>query len=313
MKAVGYIRVSRVGGREGDSFISPQLQREQIETVARRERLEVVEVIEELDASGGDASRPGWIRAIEMVERGEVAGIAVWNFARFSRSVKDALAALERVEGAGGRVWSATEDFGDGPSGKMMRTILLAVGESERDRARATFAAATASAVERGIHIAGTIPLGYRRGPDRRLVPNPSAAPVVLGLFERRARGWSWARLARWAAEQAYGMSENGVAALIRNPVYTGKARYGAATKADAHEAIVPKPLWRKCQAKALPSARTGKLTEKYLLQGIAMCGSCGKSMYLSGSGRRCRNPYYFCRQLSCDLHAYAQAHRLDA
>jgi DNA invertase Pin-like site-specific DNA recombinase len=60
MRAVGYIRVSRVGGREGDSFISPQLQREQIEAVARREGLEVAEVIEELDASGGDASRPGW-------------------------------------------------------------------------------------------------------------------------------------------------------------------------------------------------------------------------------------------------------------
>jgi hypothetical protein len=115
--AVGYIRVSKVGGREGDSFISPQLQREQIQAVARREGLEVVDVIEELDASGGDAARPGWNRAIEMVERGEVGGIAVWNFARFSRSVKDALAALERVEGAGGRVWSATEDFGDGTCG----------------------------------------------------------------------------------------------------------------------------------------------------------------------------------------------------
>ena len=313
MRAVGYIRVSRVGGREGDSFISPQLQREQIEAVARRESLEVVELIEELDASGGDASRPGWNRAIEMVERGEVGGIAVWNFARFSRSVKDALAALERIEGAGGRVWSATEDFGAGPSGKMMRTILLAIGEAERDRARATFSAATASAVERGIHIAGTIPLGYRRGMDRRLVPDPRTAPIVLGLFDRRARGWSWVRLARWAADQGHEMSENGISALIRNPVYTGQARYGAIAKEDAHESIVPRSLWRKCQSKALPSARTGKLTEKYLLQGLAVCGSCGKSLYLSGSGRRCRNPYYFCRQLSCDAHAYAQAFKLDA
>ena len=257
MRAVGYIRVSRVGGREGDSFISPQLQREQIEAVARREGLEVAEVIEELDASGGDASRPGWNRAIEMVERGEVAGIAVWNFARFSRSVKDALAALERVEGAGGRVWSATEDFGEGPSGKMLRTILLAVGEAERDRARATFSAATASAVERGIHVAGTIPLGYRRGPDRRLVPDPGTAPVVLGLFERRARGWSWARLARWAAEQSHEMSENGVAGLIRNPVYTAEARYGAATKPTPTRRSCPSP----CGGSASPrrSRRPGR------------------------------------------------------
>jgi hypothetical protein len=42
--------VSRVGGRGGDSFLSPDLQREQIAAVAARENLEVVEVIEELDA-----------------------------------------------------------------------------------------------------------------------------------------------------------------------------------------------------------------------------------------------------------------------
>jgi DNA invertase Pin-like site-specific DNA recombinase len=101
-KAIRYVRVSRVGGREGDRFISPELQREQIEAVARREGLQVVEVVQELDASGGDASRPGWNRAIEMVERGEVAGICVWNFSRFSRSVRDAVNALGRIEAAGG-------------------------------------------------------------------------------------------------------------------------------------------------------------------------------------------------------------------
>ncbi len=53
MRAVGYVRVSKVGGRGGDSFLSPDLQREQIAAAARREGLDVVEVLEELDASGG--------------------------------------------------------------------------------------------------------------------------------------------------------------------------------------------------------------------------------------------------------------------
>ncbi len=65
---VGYVRVSRVGARGGDSFLSPALQREEIARVAAREGLEVVEVVEELDASGGDARRPGWNRVLEMVE-----------------------------------------------------------------------------------------------------------------------------------------------------------------------------------------------------------------------------------------------------
>jgi len=193
-KVVGYVRVSRVGGREGDSFLSPALQREQIESVARREGLTVVEVLEELDASGGDNKRPRWNQAIEMVERGEVGGIAVWNLARFSRSVRDALNALERIEAAGGTLHSATEPVND----RMHRTILLAIGENERDRAAAGFRAATLNAMDRGVFVGGTIPVGYRRDADRRLEVDPDKAPVVQGVFERKAEGWSSVRLATW-------------------------------------------------------------------------------------------------------------------
>jgi hypothetical protein len=63
-RAIGYVRVSVVGSR-GDSFLSRQLQRESIERVCRRERLELVDVVEELDRSGGDASRPLWNACIE--------------------------------------------------------------------------------------------------------------------------------------------------------------------------------------------------------------------------------------------------------
>lgn len=41
--AVGYVRVSRVGGRGRDSFLSPDLQREEMPPAAARERLEVAE------------------------------------------------------------------------------------------------------------------------------------------------------------------------------------------------------------------------------------------------------------------------------
>ena len=73
-KVIGYVRVSRTMGREGESFLSPALQREQIEALARREGLTVVDVVEELDASGAEAKRPGWNRAIETVEAGAVQG-----------------------------------------------------------------------------------------------------------------------------------------------------------------------------------------------------------------------------------------------
>lgn len=311
MKAVGYVRVSRVGGREGDSFLSPALQREQIAAVAKREGLDVVEVIEELDASGGDAARPGWNRAIGMVERGEVAGIAVWNWSRFSRSVKDALEALGRVEAAGGRVYSATEPLDDGPMGVFTRNMLLSMAQMERDRATVGFHASKVSAMDRGIHVAGTIPVGYRRDADRRLVPDPDKAPIVQGVFERRAEGLNWHALARWASEQGHDCTDKGVEYMTRNRVYLGEIRNGSEVREGAHEAIVSRGLFARCQGRGLQSERTGRLAGKFLLGGIASCASCGRGLRLTSGGRK-GVEFYICRNRHCDAKAYANARRLD-
>lgn len=48
----GYVRVSRVGGRSGQRFISPEVQEEQIRAYARARGREVGTVFHELDRSG---------------------------------------------------------------------------------------------------------------------------------------------------------------------------------------------------------------------------------------------------------------------
>lgn len=101
-----------------------------------------------------------------MVERGEAAAIVVYNISRASRSVVDFLGAKGRLEAAGGRIVSAQEQLDDSPTGVMTQNILLSIAQMERDRARATFAVATASAVKRGIHVAGTNP--HRVSAERR-------------------------------------------------------------------------------------------------------------------------------------------------
>jgi DNA invertase Pin-like site-specific DNA recombinase len=307
-RVVGYVRVSRVGGREGDSFISPPLQREQIEAVARREGLEVVQVLEELDASGGDNRRPLWNRAIEMVESREVAGIAVWNLSRFSRSTRDFLNAWDRIERAGGQVYSATENLDH----KLLRTILVAVAEAERDRAAEGFRAAQLSAVERGIHIAGRVPLGYRRGADRRLEPDPDASPIVVGLFERKAKGMSHEALARWVQEQGVeGFSSTGVRWVLGNRTYLGEARGAGKVVQGAHPAIVSRALFAKCQTRGVQSQRSGVIASRFLLQGVATCAGCGRGLRLSTSGDG--RAFYRCRTTGCRERGYAGAERLDS
>ena len=71
-RAIGIIRVSQTAGRAGESFTSPRTQRERIEAECEREGLQLVEVLEELDISGGKslAERPGLSAAVAIVEAG---------------------------------------------------------------------------------------------------------------------------------------------------------------------------------------------------------------------------------------------------
>ena len=58
----GYVRVSRVGGREGEGYISPTVQRESIEGYARDLEGEIVAWRDDQDYSGGNVERPGFQR-----------------------------------------------------------------------------------------------------------------------------------------------------------------------------------------------------------------------------------------------------------
>jgi hypothetical protein len=138
-------------------------------------------------------------------------------------------------------------------------------------------------------------------------------APVVQGLFERRAKGMSWVKLALWATEQGCEMTDKGVEYLIRNRAYLGIAHYGEIEKKDAHPALVAKGVFAKCQIRGRRhSSRDGYLTNRFMLCGIGTCAGCSSYLRLSSGGRN-RNPFYICRNLHCAEKAYAQAGALDA
>jgi hypothetical protein len=73
-EAAGYVRASKVRGRVGDSFLSPDLQREQIAAAARREGLEDVEVLgwrSWTSPGPTEAARSGMRRSGEMASAGQ--------------------------------------------------------------------------------------------------------------------------------------------------------------------------------------------------------------------------------------------------
>src|SRR5260370_27586221 len=88
-RAIGVTRVSRVGGREGETFVSPNEQQRRIADACSRDGLRLIDVFEELDISGGAplARRHGLREAVELVEAGQADVIVVAYFDRLVRSL----------------------------------------------------------------------------------------------------------------------------------------------------------------------------------------------------------------------------------
>jgi DNA invertase Pin-like site-specific DNA recombinase len=153
------VRVSRVGDRAGEQFVSPSEQRQRIEAACERDGLTLVDIVEELDVSGGATleRRPHLRRALEMIENGEADVLVAAYFDRLVRSLRVQDELVSRVEKAGGQVLAV--DVGQvsgGSAGQWLSgTMLGAVAEYARRVTAERTVDAKRRAVDRGVPPAG--------------------------------------------------------------------------------------------------------------------------------------------------------------
>jgi site-specific DNA recombinase len=140
------------------------VQRELIESWATMHGARVLDVFVELDESGGRADRRFLETALRRVESGISQGIVVSKVSRFGRSLLSGLAAIERINAAGGRFVSVQDGLDTSTdSGRLVLRILPSLAEWEGDRIRAEWDQARASAIKRGVYMSAGSPVGYRQ------------------------------------------------------------------------------------------------------------------------------------------------------
>lgn len=294
----GYIRVSRVGDR-GERLISPELQQQRIRAAAKRAGLKLEVMPPELDVSGGKQSRPILDEVIAGIESGIYEGVVVAAVDRLSRmGLADAVATIERIDGAGGGVISDAEGLitDPTPEGQFKRDIFLSMANLTLNRHKAGFAAAKRNAVLAGYWPTNTPPIGYKvthrkHGGDGRLHPAARTRDLPRRAMEMRAMGNSWARIA-----QALGhLGPSGWGKVVRNRAYLGEIRLMVrgelVVNEHAHEPLVDRALFEAAQLNHPPPERRGN--PPALLAGLLRCAACGDTMsrHLSSKG-----PTYKCQ-----------------
>lgn len=303
LRVDGYVRVSRVGYRGGERFISASVQREQIAAYARLHGLKLLQVWEELDESGARADRAVLETVLERVERGASQGLVVARVDRFARSLLSGLLAIQRIEQAGGTFFSALDGLDmRTDTGRLVLRIMLSMAEWELDRISDQWSVAKARAVERGAYVVATVPPGYRKTRSGRLRIDPATAPVVAEAFRRRAEGDPMLEIARF-------LEDNHVATGRKNPgwsvtsatrvlscrAYIGVVHYGGHVNERAHPPLIDRATWEAAQRPRRTKAPLRYATA--LLAGLVRCAGCGMTMSPARRFQGGRAVHYFaCR-----------------
>jgi DNA invertase Pin-like site-specific DNA recombinase len=325
---VSYIRVSKVGSREGDSFQSPTQQRKAIDAiVSLTAGARIVAEFEDLDESGGTMDRPGVMQAIAMVENGQADGIVCAYLDRWARNM-EALQMIERWTKDGKTFISAHEQFDAvTPQGAFALGMMLLVAKFYRDQITERWRDTDKGTIARGVHV--TIPYGYRRGDGvgkahknggthgQPLVIHEPEAKVVRRIFAQRISGDGASVIADSLNSDGVPSARGGlwtrqsVRALLRVRAYTGDASKGDLVCEDAHEAIVSKTDWQQAQTERAQPKRTNQS----LLVGLTRCAGCGYVMGASDNGRGMRR--YNCNrhhaEIECPSPTTAGAEALEA
>jgi site-specific DNA recombinase len=297
-----YVRVSRVGGRSGESFISPEVQEERCRAMATAKSYRVGEVFTDLDQTGGKMDRPEFERAMERIRSGQSGGMIVQKLDRFARNTRGLLEAVEEMQdhGAALVIVEGGIDTADPVYGQFLLTLFGGLAQLELGRIGAAWATAHERHIARGVPT-GRAPAGYRKDENGRLVVVPEYAEVVREAFELRANGGSWGAVRDLLNEHGVPTAtgnawiERTASRLLGNRTLLGEVRFGEMVNKDAHDPIISVPLFNKVQRTRgdwAPRARK----EPALLAGILRCATCERKMTHDTNRRNGDKPYHFYR-----------------
>jgi len=321
-KAAGYIRVSQVGGRSGDSFLSPDLQRDRITAWAAYRGYTITEWYVDLDVSGrSGVRRPEFERMMQDAAAGHFEMVAVYRLTRFGRSVKDTAARYSELQALGVGLASVTEDLDTSTAGgKLLQNMLFALAEFESERIGEEWASVHANRRGRGLaHVSRGI-YGYVVDGASITGIDPERAAVIEGIYRGRLAGESWRqisdRLEQMGISSPRGEPRWGqttLANILRNPLYAGLVSQGDELIEAQHPAIIPRPVWEQVQALHPRHARLARFGTG-LASGLVVCAGCDYHMARATSGgRRVYRCTAYRHSRACDAAAQITADPLDA
>ncbi|WP_157936906.1 recombinase family protein [Geodermatophilus chilensis] len=295
-RALALIRVSK----EREGMVSPELQDTAIGDYCARAGYTITHRMEGLDESGSRARSRWWAKldaAVAMIEAGDVDVIVVWKFSRTARHRLRWAVALDRVETAGGRLESATEQVDVSTStGRFTRGMLAELNAFEAERIGEQWKEAHERRLSKGLPSRGGPRFGYVRDGDT-YTPDPVTGPLLAGMYADYLEGAGFSTIARrlnragqrtlrggpWSSERVADVLDSGFGAGLLSK----GSRRDITWVPGVHPAVIEAAVWEAYrEAREARRGQPNAGVPLYPLSGLLRCGDCGSSMHAARLGR---------------------------
>lgn len=301
MRGVIYARYSE-GPRQTDQSIEGQVA--DCTAYAAAHGIDVVQVYADRHVSGKSVDgRDAFQRMMADADRGAFDAVLVWKVDRFGRSREDIAVNKIRLRRAGVSLFYARESIPDGPEGILLESLMEGLAEYYSADLRQKVVRGQRESAKKGRLPFGTLPIGYVRDGDGRVVLDPPAADAVREVFRLQLAGASLSDLQ--SALFSRGIRGRGgsvvskatIHRMLRNSRYLGRFAYQDVV-IDV-DPIIDAETFRAVQDSFETSRNSGgRSNMDYMLSCKCSCAVCGKLLPVTtGTGRHGgKYSYYHCR-----------------
>ncbi len=298
-KYILYIRKSSES--EDRQVMSLDAQENEMTRIAKRDNLEIVEVIKESHSAKVTGARPEFNRMIKGIRAGKYNAILTWAPDRISRNAGDLGQIIDLMDaGKLECVQTYSQMFFNDPNSKFMFMMLGSQAKLENDQKSINVKRGNREKLKRGDWINGA-PFGYLNDKaTKKIILDPVRAPYVAKMFDLYSTGLhSFKQIATILYEQGLRTKSNkkvhgsNVQTIINRTFYYGVMESNDKYYKGNHEPIVSQKLFEQCQEVAGNKSRPRAKTKGFTLSGFMKCANCGCSV--TAEIKKGRYIYYQC------------------
>lgn len=331
LRACAYVRVSTK--RQAEHETSLNEQETGIARGAAERGYEIVETYVEAGKSGMTDRRPALQRMIAdaCAQPKRFDAVFVYNFSRFFRDEYECESYRRKLEKAGVKLISATQDVGEGPHARLIRNIFTSLDAASSEINAEQVKVVMSANAEAGFHNGSAPPLGYRtyvaerRGKKdkKKLEIDPVERTLVELIFRLYMDGDGASEplgidaITKWLRHNGYihrtqHFHTGLIYAILTRETYAGRHYYGC--RNSRTNEMRPREEWIEVKVPAILSEERFQAvqqrlkarnpfvsaprshTSPVLLSGLGRCGCNGCTstmMLMTGKGGKYR--YYAC------------------